>query len=219
MNEILKKKIHDLGPWFHNIEINGLFTREISPAPGPQSINHPQNRWNNVKDFLTNIPLKNENILDLGSADGFFSIELAKKGAHVTAVDSWKKMIERINFLNEVLKLNIKTHIQTAEKFTSEIEFRIILNLGLLYHSKHPFLLIENVSKLKKVKNQTMLVESVIADGELPLMYFKPPGGSRHIPKWFPTKSCIIEMLKFYGWSCEVLPYSIKNRCLIAAYR
>ena len=85
-------------------------------------------------------------------SDGFFSIELAKKGAHVTAVDSWKKMIERINFLNEVLKLNIKTHIQTAEKFTSEIEFRIILNLGLLYHSKHPFLLIENVSKLKKVK-------------------------------------------------------------------
>jgi len=69
-----------LGPWFHNIEVmEGVFTREIDPSPGPQSVDHPMPRWNALKPHLTK-SMDGLDVLDVGSADGYFRLNLSKWG-------------------------------------------------------------------------------------------------------------------------------------------
>jgi len=76
----MKESIKNIGPWFHNVEVkNGVFTREISPMEGPQPISHPIARWEALKPHIPN-NMSGLNILDIGSADGFFSVEFAKRG-------------------------------------------------------------------------------------------------------------------------------------------
>lgn len=70
--------------------------------------------------------------------------------------------------------------------------------LGLLYWLKHPFLDVERISKVSDV----LYIKSAIALSEEPYLYLKPPQESVHyIPKWFPTQSCIEEVLRFVNFA------------------
>ena len=214
--EELIEKIKQIGPWFHNVQVaDGIFTREINPSSGPQPINHPLDRWQALEPHLPE-SMEGLNVLDVGSADGFFSVEFAKRGANVLATDFWKQMVDRVDFLADVMKLPISTKVCSAEDMELEGDFDMIFNLGLLYHSRHPFLLLEN---LQKVSHQVMFLETTITDGEDPFLYFKPPQeGVHHIPKWFPTKQCVIDMLKFVGYSkIDVFDYDTPERLLLRA--
>ncbi len=212
----MKESVKNIGPWFHNVEVEkGIFTREISPMKGPQPISHPASRW---EALMPHIPtnMLNLNVLDIGSADGFFSVEFAKRGAAVLAVDSWKAMIDRVDFLSDTMRLDISTQVMDGEHFKTDKSFDIIFNLGLLYHSHHPLLLLENLSK---IECNTMYLETTIIKGDKPYMYFKPPQkGVHHIPKWFPTKQCVKEMLHFVGYKkIEEFDYKTPDRIFLKA--
>lgn len=90
------QRIVELGPWFHQIELgSGIRTRDISPAPGPQPQDHSIARWEAVQNWIPT-DLAGKRILDIGCADGFFSVELARRGAtEIVAVDPWRKALER----------------------------------------------------------------------------------------------------------------------------
>ena len=212
----MRDRIKNIGPWFHNIEIfEGVFTREINPMQGPQPINHPLSRWEGLKPHIPT-DMSGLNILDVGSADGFFSVEFAKRGAHVLAVDSWKAMLDRVDFLAETMELDIKTRMMQGEYLELEGSLDIIFNLGLLYHSQHPLLLLENLSK---IDCNTMYLESTITQGKGSFMYFKPPQEGVHdIPKWFPTENCVKDMLNFVGYEkIEVFNYETPDRIFLKA--
>jgi tRNA (mo5U34)-methyltransferase len=214
--EELINKIKILGPWFHNVQVmDDVFTRVINPSPGPQPLTHPFQRWQALEPHLPE-SMVGLNVLDVGSADGFFSVEFAKRGANVLATDFWKQMIDRIDFLADVMDLPISTLVSSAEDMKLDEDFDMIFNLGLLYHSKHPLLLLEN---LYTISHQVMYLETTITKGDEPLLYFKPPQEAvHHIPKWFPTRSCVIDMLKFVGYSkIEIFEYATPDRILLRA--
>lgn len=214
--ENVTNKIKLLGPWFHNVEVmDGLFTREINPSTGPQPTAHPLSRWIALEPHIPQ-SMDGLKVLDVGSADGFFSVEFAKRGAQVLATDYSKEMINRIDFLAKAMDLPISTEVCSAENMKLTKEFDIIFNLGLLYHSRHPLLLLEN---LQSIPHRTMYLETVITDGDDAFLYLKPPQeGVHYIPKWFPTKSCVIEMLKFAGYSdIEIFEYTTPNRLFLKA--
>ena len=118
--EKLIDQINKLGPWFHDVEVaEGIRTREINPSPGPQPVHHPIQRWEALEPHIP-LSLKGLSVLDVGSADGFFAVEFAKRGAKVLATDFSRQMIDRIQFLSKAMNLPISTLVCTAEDMKLE---------------------------------------------------------------------------------------------------
>lgn len=103
--DALREQVAALGPWFHNIDLApGLSTRGIAPSAGPQPADHPRRRWQVYEGVLPQ-DMTGMRVLDLGSAEGFFALEMARRGAFVLAQDFWGAMIRRLRFAAQVTGL------------------------------------------------------------------------------------------------------------------
>lgn len=111
--EQLIAKCREIGPWFHQIDLgDGVFTRSVAPRPGPQPQDHPQTRWRKIKDVMP-ADMRGMRVLDVGCSDGFFSIEMAKRGAEVFSVDASRHAVRKLRWLRDHLKLpNIQVRYQ-----------------------------------------------------------------------------------------------------------
>lgn len=213
-----ESRIRSLGPWFHQIEIlPGLWTRDVAPMPGPQPRNHPHNRW---AKFAPHFPADMRGIraLDAGCADGYIAIELAKRGANVLAVDAAGNMIERLRWAAGTLGLsNLEARVGKVEDLSGDERFDVVLCLALLYHLKDPLRGLESLSRV----TDTLYLETTTHPGDEPFLWLKPPQPGVHAqPKWYPTVSCVVEMLRWVGFSdVERLVYAAKHRASFIARR
>ena len=153
----VKESIVELGPWFHQIEIDGNWTRDIAPAPGPQPRNHPHARWEAIRCRLPD--LQGKSVLDLGCADGYFAIELARLGANVEAVDGAGKMVRRLQWAAETLNLDINARVGKVEEIEGSYDF--VFFIGVLYHLESPLLGLKRVAAL----SNAMAIETVVTGG------------------------------------------------------
>ena len=75
-------EIEALGPWFHNVHLpDGRQTRPDSPLG-----DFPRYKWEALAPHLPE-DLCGWTALDIGCNAGFYSVELARRGARVTAMD------------------------------------------------------------------------------------------------------------------------------------
>ena len=75
-------EIKELAPWFHNIHLpDGSKT-----APDHFLGDFPAFKWKNIKAAIPE-DLSGWKVLDIGCNAGFYSIELAKRGADVLGID------------------------------------------------------------------------------------------------------------------------------------
>ncbi len=131
--------VERFGPWTgHNIHLGGdLYTIERGPAVDDVKLR----RITQVVSDVTGKPLSDLRVLDLGSLEGLYAIELARHGAHVVAVEVREANIEKMRFAREALALdnfeiiNDDVRNLSAEKYG---HFDVVLCLGLLYHLDAP---------------------------------------------------------------------------------
>src|SRR5690606_9993462 len=81
-DEKIKKDIEKLGPWFHNLHLPG----GQMTAPGHSLGDFPRFKWDQLKEHVPE-DLHSWRILDIGCNAGFYSFELAKRGAQVLGID------------------------------------------------------------------------------------------------------------------------------------
>ena len=76
------EEIERLGPWFHNLHLPG----GVQTAPDHPLGDFPAVKW---KQIAPHVPEKLDGwrVLDIGCNAGFYTFQLASRGAHVTAVD------------------------------------------------------------------------------------------------------------------------------------
>src|SRR5882724_5727706 len=104
--ESLVNEVRELGPWFHQIDLgDGVLTRGISASPGPQPVDHPLPRWHKIKDVLP-ADMHGMYVLDIGCSDGFFSFEMARRGARVLAMDAARKAVQRMRWTQRRLGIH-----------------------------------------------------------------------------------------------------------------
>jgi tRNA (mo5U34)-methyltransferase len=194
-HEDLKQKIKIIGPWFHQIDLDGIKTRDVSRTDSPSRpggfikhftmqdfIDNPIWIWSKFKDSLPQY-LSGYRILDIACNSGFYSFELTKRGATVIGIDNSYEDIVRAKFAKKVLgQKNVNFEIINVDDLETEFseKFDMVLCLGLLYHVNDPKRLIQKVSKITdfaffetiaNVKSQSAeLIDdrSITSDGYLP---------------------------------------------------
>ncbi|GAG96420.1 unnamed protein product, partial [marine sediment metagenome] len=83
--------------------------------------------------------LKGETVLDIGSSEGYFSREIAKKGYTVTALDSSRKNIAITRYLSIINNIKLNYQLSRWQDYLREGDhFDNILYLSVFHQSKHP---------------------------------------------------------------------------------
>src|SRR6478735_4936202 len=94
----LTARIEALGPWFHNLNLNGVWT-----APDHFLGDYPGAKF---RRFAPHLPkdLSGKTVLDIGCNAGFYSIEMKRRGAErVLGIDSDPRYLDQARLATEVL--------------------------------------------------------------------------------------------------------------------
>ncbi|MDX2081676.1 MAG: TIGR04290 family methyltransferase [Terrimicrobiaceae bacterium] len=135
----LESEIRRLGPWFHNMNLEGVWT-----APEHFLGNYPEIKW---RQFAEAIPddLSGRTVLDIGCNAGFYAIEMKHRGAdRVVAIDSDPRYLEQARLAAEVKHVNIEFRNLTVYEVADLGEsFDVVLFMGVFYHLRHPLLALD----------------------------------------------------------------------------
>jgi tRNA (mo5U34)-methyltransferase len=135
----IRRRAEALGPWFHNIELNGVWT-----APNHFLGNYPAVKW---MSFAGAIPedLTGKSVLDIGCNGGFYSIEMKKRGAQrVLGVDVDDDYLAQARFAAQVTGHAIEFRkLSVYDVGILSERFDVVLFMGVLYHLRHPLLALD----------------------------------------------------------------------------
>src|ERR671910_515427 len=135
----IRRRAEALGPWFHNIILNGVPT-----APNHFLGDYPAVKW---KTFADAIPqdLTGKNVLDIGCNGGFYSIEMKRRGAErVLGIDFDDEYLAQARFAAGVTGSDIEfRELSVYDVGTLDERFDVVLFLGVLYHLRHPLLALD----------------------------------------------------------------------------
>src|SRR5246127_5229693 len=218
----IEKKIHELGDWFHNMNIGGVQT-----APHHFLGDYPAVKWNR---FAHAIPadLKGKSVLDIGCNAGFYAIEMKRRGAErVVAIDSDARYLAQARLAIEVLEVEIELRqLSVYDIRHLEEKFDLVLFLGVLYHLRHPLLALdlihEHVARdllvfqsMQRGSGNVACLESdypfsetaIFTQREFPAMYFIEKSYSGDATNWWiPNRACAEAILRSAGFEIVAHP-------------
>jgi tRNA (mo5U34)-methyltransferase len=91
--------------------------------------------------------------LDIGCNAGFYTFELAKRGASVLAIDHDEHYLRQARWAAERFQLNVDFRRASVYDLAGwNDQFDLVLFLGVLYHLRHPLLALDLVAaKVKRL--------------------------------------------------------------------
>ena len=135
----IERRIGALGEWFHNLELNGVWT-----APRHFLGDYPRVKWQRFSHALP-ADLSGRTVLDVGCNAGFFAMEMKRRGAdRVVAVDTDPRYLDQARLAAEINDLDIDFRQLSVYELPSLREtFDVVLFMGVLYHLRHPLLALD----------------------------------------------------------------------------
>jgi tRNA (mo5U34)-methyltransferase len=209
-------EIAALGPWFHNVHLpDGRQT-----APNHPLGDFPDFKW---RELARSLPpdLTGWRALDIGCNAGFYSFELARRGADVLAIDCEERYLRQARWART--KLRLDEHVELRRMQVYELArwtemFDLVLFLGVLYHLRYPLLALDIVARRtgELLALQTLTVPSepagiVPTDLDLdqraelrgprwPAMAFVEHSLAGDPTNWWvPTEACVEAMARSAG--------------------
>ena len=157
---------------------------------------------NLVSDFnikLSDKPLKNIKILDIGCGGGLLSEPMCRLGAKVLGIDASKKNIEVAKFHAKQNNLKINYKVASPEILKIKEKFDVILNMEIVEHVEDLDFFIKESSKLLK-KNGTMFVATL---NKTLKSYAFAIIGAEYILRWLPIGT--------HSWEKFIKPIDLIN--------
>lgn len=162
-----QREIAELGPWFHNLHLpDGLQT-----APDHFLGDFPSYKWAHVEPHLP-ADLSGWTALDVGCNAGFYSFELAKRGATVTGIDSEPLYLRQAAWVARQLGLEQRVEFRETSVYELGREptrYDLVLFMGVFYHLRHPLLALDILAA--KV-NRRMVFQTLTSPG---MEVYDPP--------------------------------------------
>jgi tRNA (mo5U34)-methyltransferase len=138
-------EIAALGPWFHNLHLpDGRQT-----APDHPLGDFPAFKWAQIADAIP-ADLEGWTALDIGSNAGFYTFELARRGARVTGLELDEHYLAQARWAARSLDLEDRVSFRqgTVYDLAREREtYDLVLFMGVLYHLRYPLLALDGVAR------------------------------------------------------------------------
>jgi tRNA (mo5U34)-methyltransferase len=158
-----QKVIAELSPWFHNLHLpDGTQT-----APDHCLGDFPAFKWRQLAPHLPE-GLSGWRMLDIGCNAGFYSFELARRGARVTAIDVDPHYLAQARWAARQLGLEDRVEFKQMQVYDlARINdtFDLVLFMGVFYHLRYPLLgldiVAQKVNRLMVFQTLSMLGEEV----------------------------------------------------------
>jgi tRNA (mo5U34)-methyltransferase len=209
-------EIAGLAPWFHNLHLPG----GVQTAPDHPLGDFPAFKWRELAPALP-ADLTGWRALDIGCNAGFYSFELARRGADVTGVDLDEHYLRQARWAAR--RLGLDERVQFRRRGVYELahddeRYDLVLFMGVLYHLRHPLLALDIVAakarRLLVVQTLTMpgdeAVEpprdlpiddrdALLADGWPKLAFVERRLAGDPTNWWAPTHACVEAMARSAG--------------------
>lgn len=222
MRDVIARRIAALGPWFHNMELDGVRT-----APDHFLGDYPAVKWRAFADAIP-ADLSGRSVLDIGCNGGFYAIEMKRRGAaRVLGIDADADYLAQARFAAEVLGLDIEfRELSVFDVGALGERFDIVLFMGVLYHLRHPLLALDLIHE--HVAGDLLVFQSMqrgaaeIVDVPRDAAFdataqFDAPGYPRlHFIEhryahdqtnwWVPNRACAEAMLRSAGFAVTAHP-------------
>ena len=219
---LLRRRIGELGPWFHNMRLDGVAT-----APEHFLGDYPEVKYRHFREVLPE-DMTGLSVLDIGCNAGFYSLEMKKRGAaRVLGIDTDERYLRQGRFAAEVLGLDVAFERMTVWEVGALRErFDLVIFMGVLYHLRHPLLALDLIHE--HVARDVLLFQSMqrgsrrVAEVEedygitapapfdlsgFPKMHFVEHRYSNDPTNWWiPNKACVEAMLRSSGFAIEAQP-------------
>jgi tRNA (mo5U34)-methyltransferase len=220
--EEIKQRVAALGPWFHNLDLNGVRT-----APSHFLGDYPNVKW---QRFSRVIPedLTGKSVLDIGCNAGFYAMEMKRRGAsRVLGLDTEDEYLDQARFAADVNRLTIEFRKLSAYDIGQLREqFDLVIFMGVLYHLRHPLLALdlihEHVARdmllFQSMQRGSREIDRVARDYDFwTTSHFDSPGYPKlHFIEhkyaddatnwWAPNRACVEAMLRSAGFVITAHP-------------
>ena len=217
----LEERIEALGPWFHNIDLDGVWT-----APDHFLGDYPGAKF---KRFAPHLPkdLAGKSVLDIGCNAGFYSIEMKRRGAsRVLGIDSDERYLAQARLAAEVLGFDDGIEFAKLDVYNVGAigeTFDLVIFMGVLYHLRHPLLALDLIRE--HVARDLMLFQSmqrgskfvldleddyefaetgIFFESSFPKLHFVERQYSHDWTNWWvPNRACTEAMLRSAGFRID----------------
>ena len=216
----LEERIEALSPWFHNINLDGVWT-----APDHFLGDYPGAKF---RRFAPHLPqdLGGKSVLDIGCNAGFYSIEMKRRGAdRVLGIDSDERYLQQARLASDTLgfediefaRLDVYDLAAIGEKFD------LVIFMGVLYHLRHPLLALDLIRE--HVAKDMLLFQSmqrgskcvleldddyefeetgIFFESSFPKLHFVERQYSHDWTNWWvPNRACTEAMLRSAGFGID----------------
>ena len=135
-------EIARLAPWFHNLHLpDGRET-----APDHPLGDFPAFKWKGLADHVPG-DLRGWTALDIGCNAGFYSFELARRGARVTGLELDDQYLRQARWAADRYELEVDFRKGSVYDLVGgDEQWDLVLFLGVLYHLRHPLLALDAVA-------------------------------------------------------------------------
>jgi tRNA (mo5U34)-methyltransferase len=214
--EDLQPDIERLAPWFHNLHLpDGTQTH-----PTHELGDFPTCKWRLIAPHLP-ADLRGWTVLDVGCNAGFYSFELARRGAAVTAVDCDPHYLRQARWAAG--RYGLAGSIEFQQRQVYELvqlrrRWDLVLFLGVIYHLRYPLLGLDIVSRcterllvmqsltmpgleVEPVPDNLALQEreQLTQPGWPKMAFLERSLAGDHTNWWAPNHACVEAMLRSAG--------------------
>lgn len=152
--ERVEAEVRRLGPWFHDLNLHGVRT-----APDHPLGNFLQHLWATVEPVFP-ADMTGLSVLDIGCNGGFYSFQLARRGAEVVGIDHDSRYLAQARFAAEVQGLDVELRqLEVYDVARLSRRFDYVLFMGVLYHLRYPLLALDRVARLVE---DTLVLQSMV---------------------------------------------------------
>lgn len=157
--------MEELAPWFHNLHLpDGSQTRPDHPLG-----DFPSTIYRRLEPYLPR-DLSGWTALDIGCNAGFYTFELARRGARVTGIDADPHYLTQAEWAADRMGLRHRVRFRRMQVYDlarHDDRYDLVLFMGVLYHLRYPLLGLDLVTRAVR---RLMVFQTLMMPGgeELP---------------------------------------------------